>query len=88
MEPLPDGYRYYRARFRTWALRSYALIFTTFGLLAVARAVRHHHELSLVVRVLALVVGGTAIGIGVYAYSCAVRYRRISRRAGGRYWRP
>ena len=82
----PGSYDYYRERFRTWGLRFYAGAFITFGLLALQRAVRHHHRFHQLVWVLICIVGGTAIAAGIYAYTYAVRYRLLRRRAGGRYW--
>lgn len=64
------------SRWRTWTLRFYVGAFITLALLAVARAVRHDAAARIAVKALAGVVGAIAVGMGVYGFSCWVRWRR------------
>ena len=66
-------------QWRRWSLRFYAGAFITLGLLAVAYAVRHHTILRIAMKTLAAVVGAVAVAMGVYGFSCWIRYRRARR---------
>jgi hypothetical protein len=73
------------SEWRTWGLRGYGLGFTSFGLFAVAYALRHHHALYIAAKVVAGVVGFTGVALGALSYSYAIRARRVRRREGARW---
>ena len=77
----PDLFR----RWRTWGLRFYAGWFITLGLLAVAYAVRHHDTLRAAVTVLAGIVGGCSVAMGVYGFSFWTRWVHYRRAQGARW---
>lgn len=66
-------------RWRRWTLRFYAGAFIALALFAVAYAVRHHAILRIATKTLAGVVGAIAVAMGVFGFSCWVRYRRMRR---------
>jgi hypothetical protein len=66
-------------QWRTWTLRFYAGAFITLGLFAVAYALRHHAMLRIATKTLAGVVGAIAVAMGVFGFSCWIRYWRARR---------
>lgn len=73
-------YWMYRAQWRRWMLRFYALAFVTLGIFAVADAFRHDEILNIAFRAIAGVVGAVAVAMGVVGMVYGIRARRVRRR--------
>ena len=67
------------SRFRVWGLRAFGLMFLTFGILAVAYAVRHNDAARIAAKSVAAIVGAVAVVMSAISYRYGLQSRRVRR---------